>query len=60
MAGPDYYQYKRDFKKMMYEMKQNLSLHTKQEKEYHFDEGVGVSLTEHVTDLKARYPTAKV
>ena len=60
LAGPDYYQYKRDFKKMMYEMKQNLSLHTKQEKEYHFDEGVGVSLTEHVTDLKARYPTAKV
>ena len=30
------------------------------EKEYHFDEGVGVSLKEHTEDLKRRYPLARV
>ena len=30
------------------------------EKEYHFDESVGVSLRKHCRDLKARYPSATV
>ena len=41
-------------------MSQNLSSALKNEKEYHFDEGVGVSLTEHVEALKAQYPTARI
>ena len=31
-----------------------------QEKEYHFDEGVGVSLDQHVTQLKKTYPNARI
>ena len=30
------------------------------EKEYHFDEGCGLSLSDHVNNLKAEYPNAKV
>jgi len=30
------------------------------EKEYHFDEGVGVSLDDHVKKMKRNYPTATV
>ena len=29
-------------------------------KQYHFDEGCGVSLSEHIQDLKQKYPEAKV
>ena len=45
---------------MIQELKSNLTSDTLTEKEYHFDEGVGVSLDEHVKKLKATYPTAKV
>lgn len=37
-------------------MKIHQNANMRLEKEYHFDEGVGVSLKEHVTDLKKRYP----
>jgi len=45
---------------MMSTLKQNFSLKMLEEKEYHFDEGVGVSLDAHVTDLKTRYPEARI
>jgi hypothetical protein len=44
----------------MHEIKTSLTPETLSEKEYHFDEGVGVSLDEHIKNLKATYPTAKV
>lgn len=30
------------------------------EKEYHFDEGMGVSLADHMADLRKQYPGAQV
>lgn len=30
------------------------------EKEYHFDEGLGQSLNEHIADLKQKFPEMKV
>ena len=58
--SPDPDQRKRDISKVIQELKSNLTSDTLTEKEYHFDEGVGVSLDEHVKKLKATYPTAKV
>jgi len=54
------HQKRRELKRYMAKMSENISQYTKHEKEYHFDEGVGVSLTEHVKDLKARYPNGRV
>lgn len=50
----------RDLKAAIRNIKETLSPETLLEKEYHFDEGVGVSLNEHVAQLKKSYPTAKV
>ena len=44
----------------MERMKTASSTETLMEKEYHFDEGVGVSLDMHIKDLKKKYPAAKV
>ena len=47
----------RDFKRNIAQMVTSDMDH---EKEYHFDEGVGVSLDEHIADLKQRYPDARI
>mmetsp|Transcript_23760 Transcript_23760/g.31805 ORF Transcript_23760/g.31805 Transcript_23760/m.31805 type:complete len:156 (-) Transcript_23760:1227-1694(-) len=44
--------------KMMY--RSSFSHEMDDEKEYHFDEGVGVSLDQHISDLKEKYPDATV
>lgn len=44
----------------MIELKKNQSMDNMAEKEYHFDESVGVSLTEHVENLQIDYPKAKI
>lgn len=50
----------RDLKAFMIEMKTNQTSDFMHEKEYHFDEGVGVSLDQHVESLKDQYPKATV
>ena len=44
----------------MAHLRENFTHTMDHEKEYHFDEGVGVSLEEHLQDLKQRYPEATV
>ena len=44
----------------MAKLKNASSAETLMEKEYHFDEAVGVSLDAHTRDLQEKYPTAKV
>lgn len=57
---PPLYQRKRDLNKYMAAVATDLSSALRQEKEYYFDESVGVSLTAHVHQLKERYPQAQV
>ena len=56
----DWNQYYRDQKKAMELLRDSQSPDMLREKEYHFDEGVGVSLADHVETLKSRYPQARV
>ena len=44
----------------MSELKHGDSPHKKLEKEYHFDESVGVSLDSHIAQLKSDYPAARI
>ena len=44
----------------MNQLKYNDSTDKMLEKEYHFDESVGVSLESHITQLKSDYPTARI
>lgn len=57
---PSRRQQKREIDRFMQKMKLNQSQNNMVEKEYHFDEGVGVSLNEHVENLKKQFPTARV
>ena len=50
----------RDRKEAMSRLKQLDWDSSKEEKEYYFDEGVGVSLNEHIAKLKKTYPTARI
>ncbi len=60
IVGKDPNQIVRDYRGYMAQMKANMSTDLLHEKEYHFDEGVGVSLDQHVEDLKDQYPRATV
>ena len=60
LSGKDFRQRKRDLAKYMQNVAKNLSSSLKNEKEYHFDEQVGVSLADHINSLKAEYPAARV
>ena len=44
----------------MDELKYSESPHQMLEKEYHFDESVGVSLDSHIAQLKSDYPAARI
>ena len=59
-SAPSRRQQKREIDRFMQKMKLNQSQNNMVEKEYHFDEGVGVSLNEHVENLKKQFPTARV
>jgi len=50
--------YKRDFTRFMKEVALSENPDSLLEKEYHFDEKSGVSLKEHVSDLKSKLPEA--
>lgn len=60
MGEIDRNRFNRDLKVALREFKETMSPENLLEKEYHFDEGVGVSLNDHVAELKKTYPTAKV
>ena len=59
--GPvEWKKYKRDFSRFMIELDYAQNPDSLLEREYHFDEGSGVSLDKHVEDLKAQYPQANI
>lgn len=60
LESVDWKQKARDKKKAMALLKTSHKPNMLKEKEYHFDEGVGVSLDEHVKNLKNQYPQARV
>lgn len=60
LNSKDLRQRRRDYDNYIKTMSNNLSQALKMEKEYHFDETVGVSLKSHINQLKQKYPKAQI
>ena len=56
LSGPDPEVVFRDTRRFMAQAQSSITTDMLAEKEYHFDEGLGVSLAEHVRGLKDQYP----